>query len=47
MSNLISFVNTFLSYLLVFVVFIVVMLAGGKIGTTIRKKKNEEAGREE
>ncbi len=43
MSNLIAFLNEFLSYLLVFVVFVITMLAAGKIGTSIRKKKNMEA----
>ena len=42
MNNLIAFVNEFLSYLLVFVVFVVAMLIAGKIGTTMRKSKNEK-----
>ncbi len=42
MSNLIAFVNEFLSYLLVFVVFVVSMIVAGKIGAAIRKNKNEK-----
>lgn len=40
MDNLISFVNEFLSYIIVFAVFISVMLVSGFIGTSIRKSKN-------
>jgi len=42
MSNLISFVNAFLSYLLVFAAFVTAMIVAGKIGTAIRKNKNEK-----
>ena len=37
---MIAFINEFLSYLLVFAVFVVTMLVAGKIGTSLRKKKN-------
>lgn len=40
MSNLIAFLNSFLSYLLVMVVVIIVCAIAGYIGITLRKKKN-------
>lgn len=49
MENLISFVNAFLSYFVVFLVAVGLMLAGSFIGITMRKKKDakEEAMKEE
>ncbi len=43
MNNLILFVNEFLSYGLVFVIFVAAMIIAGKIGISLRKKKNAEA----
>lgn len=37
---MISFVNEFLSYVLVFVVFVAVMIAAGVIGVKVRKNKD-------
>jgi len=49
MENLISFINAFLSYFLVFVIAVTLMVSGAFIGITMRKKKNakEEAMSEE
>lgn len=43
MENMTLFINSFLSYFLVFVVFIAAILCGGFIGTSIRKSKNAQA----
>ena len=40
MENLVLFTNSFLSYLLVFVVFVVVAAIGFILGKTLRKKKD-------
>jgi len=40
MNNLILFINSFLSYLLVFAVTIIVVGIGIAIGITLRKNKN-------
>lgn len=40
MSNLILFVNSFLSYLLVFVVVVSLIVIAVKIGIALRKKKD-------
>lgn len=41
MNNLILFTNTFLSYLLVFIVMTVVVVLAIMIGISMRKRKNE------
>lgn len=43
MSNLTAFLNSFLSYLLVFAVFIAVGGAAVAIGINMRRKKEQEA----
>ena len=40
MSNFISFVNSFLSYLILFGVFVLLAVAAVFIGITLRKRKN-------
>lgn len=40
MSNLIAFVNSFLSYFLLFAVCVVVVIVAVKLGITMRRKKN-------
>lgn len=40
MSNFISFLNSFLSYLLLFGVFVLLAIAAVFIGITLRKRKN-------
>jgi len=40
MNNLILFINSFLSYLLVFAVIVVVVAVAVAIGITLRKKKD-------
>lgn len=40
MSNLIAFLNSFLSYFLVFAVCVIVVIAAVKIGITMRKNKD-------
>lgn len=48
MQNLISFVNAFLEYFIVFAIAVALMLAGSFIGITMRKKKNaKDAAMEE
>lgn len=49
MSNLIVFLNSFVSYLILFGVFVLLALAAVFIGITLRKRKNatELAGGEE
>ncbi len=49
MSNLIAFFNSFVSYLILFGVFVLLAVVAVFIGTTLRKRKNENelAGREE
>lgn len=43
MNNLIAFVNTFLSYLVVFAVFAICMLIAIFAGIAFRKKENQSA----
>ena len=43
MSNLVAFLNSFLSYLLVFGVFVVIAIVAVAIGITLRKAKNTKA----
>lgn len=43
MSNFISFLNSFLSYFILFGVFVVLALAAVFIGITLRKNKNAKA----
>ena len=40
MGNLVAFINSFISYLLVFVVFAAVIIAAVKVGITARHKKD-------
>ena len=40
MSNLVAFFNSFLSYLLLFGVFVVIVMVAVAIGITLRKSKN-------
>ncbi len=40
MENLVAFINSFISYLLVFVVFAAVIIAAVKVGITARHKKD-------
>lgn len=40
MSNLIAFLNAFLSYFLLFAVCVIVVIAAVKIGITMRKNKD-------
>lgn len=40
MENLISFINAFLSYFLVFIIAVALMVSGAFIGIAMRKKKN-------
>lgn len=40
MSNLIVFLNSFLSYLLLFAICVIVVAAAVKIGITLRKNKD-------
>lgn len=40
MSNLIAFLNSFLSYLLLFAICVIVVAAAVKIGITLRKNKD-------
>ena len=47
MNNLVLFVNEFLSYALVFVIFVAGMIAAGVIGVSVRKKKNAKAAETE
>ena len=42
MNNLIAFTNTFLSYLLCFIVFGVLILAAILLGINLRKNKNKK-----
>lgn len=42
MNNLIAFTNTFLSYLLCFIVFGVLILAAILLGIKLRKNKNKK-----
>lgn len=42
MENLISFINEFLSYIIIFAIFIIAMLVAGFFGVSLRKKKNNE-----
>lgn len=42
MNNLIAFTNTFLSYLLCFIVFGVLILASILLGIKLRKNKNKK-----
>lgn len=42
MANLVAFLNSFLSYLLLFGVCVVVVIVAVTIGITLRKKKNAE-----
>ena len=46
MSNLMSFLSEFASYLMVFIIFIVVSVIGVKIGITCRKKKDAKTALE-
>ncbi|MBO6016254.1 MAG: hypothetical protein J6P60_06720 [Lachnospiraceae bacterium] len=43
MNNLIAFINVFLSYLLVFGVFVVCIIASCFAGVTLRKARNKKA----
>lgn len=43
MNNLILFVNAWLSYFLVFIIFIAVMIIGGVLGVKWRKSKDAKA----
>lgn len=49
MSNLITFFNSFVSYLILFGVYVLLAVVAVFIGTTLRKRKNENelAGGEE
>lgn len=47
MSNFILFANAWMSYFLLFVIFIAVMLAAGTIGVKMRKNKDAKAALEE
>ena len=40
MSNLVAFLNSFLSYLLLFGVFVIIVAVAVAIGITLRKSKN-------
>lgn len=42
MNNLILFINSFLSYLLVFAVFAVAIVAACFLGVTLRKRKDKK-----
>lgn len=42
MSNLVAFLNSFLSYLLLFGVFVAIVAVAVAIGITLRKSKNEK-----
>ena len=42
MGNLVVFINSFISYLLVFVVFAAVIIAAVKVGITARHKKDAQ-----
>lgn len=42
MTNLIAFLNSFLSYLLLFAVCVIVVAAAVRIGITLRRKKDEK-----
>lgn len=42
MSNLIAFLNSFVSYLILFGVFVLLAVAAVFIGITLRKRKNEK-----
>ena len=44
MNNLVLFINSFLSYLLVFGVFVAVIILSCVCGVTLRKIKNKNAG---
>lgn len=44
MGELTAFVNGFLSYLLVFIVFVITMIVAAKIGIGLRKKKDGMTG---
>lgn len=43
MSNLVAFLNSFLSYLLLFGVFVVIAIVAVALGITLRKAKNTKA----
>ena len=43
MGNLVAFINSFISYLLVFVVFAAVIIAAVKVGITGKKDAKERA----
>lgn len=43
MNNLILFINSFLSYLLVFAVFVAAIILSCVLGVTLRKMKNQKA----
>lgn len=43
MNNLVLFINSFLSYLLVFGVFVAVIIFACVCGVTLRKNKNKNA----
>lgn len=47
MSNFILFANAWLSYFLLFLIFIAVMIIAGTIGVKIRKNKDAKAASEE
>lgn len=42
MTNFIFFANTFLSYLIVFFVFLILIIAGVLVGIKMRKNKNKK-----
>lgn len=44
MNNLILFINSFLSYLLVFAVFAVAIVVACVLGVTLRRIKNNKTG---
>ena len=46
MANLIAFLNSFLSYLLLFAVCVAVILVAVKIGITLRKNKDAKTALE-
>ena len=43
---MIAFINEFLSYILVFVIFVSVMITAGVIGVNIRKKQDAKVSSE-
>lgn len=47
MNNFILFANAWLSYFLLFLIFIAVMILAGTIGVKIRKNKDAKAALEE